>query len=144
MTDSSEIALGPGVFQDQREVLQQFGWDEEAAEEAYSQVKTNVMLSAQDADRDLSDGEIHEVTNVLLAQANSQQFDRMAQEQSGWLDLSPAQFEKLHSLMRLLSVSAVSIIVGVNIGDGTALLTTQFVLPLLALFFVLYAAWSQM
>lgn len=65
---SDQIIIGREAFSDQKErMVEEFGLSEEEAEEYFDNVKTHVVLQAQEMDKDWSDETVKAITNLVFA-----------------------------------------------------------------------------
>lgn len=65
---SDQIIIGREAFSDQKKrMVEEFGLEEEEAKEYFDNVKTHVMLQAQEMDKDWNDETVEAVTNLVFA-----------------------------------------------------------------------------
>lgn len=65
---SDQIIIGREAFSDQKKrMIEEFGLEEEEAKEYFDNVKTHVMLQAQEMDKDWNDETVEAVTNLVFA-----------------------------------------------------------------------------
>ena len=77
-----DIFIGKQEFRDQRErMVEEWNVPEEEAEEAFKNVKTQVMMASQDLDKGWSDETVEAVTNLVMG-IQQQQFQNSQEQKS--------------------------------------------------------------
>lgn len=83
---SSKITIGKDALRDQRKRMkEEWGLSEEEAEEAFKDVKTQVMMASQDLGKNWSDDVVNAVTNIVMA-IQYQQYQQSKRHRSHFYD----------------------------------------------------------
>lgn len=129
MLNDDTLIIGRDELCDQRErMVEEYGLPPEQAEEAFTEMKTQVSLQAQEMGKDWDDDVLEEVTNLVIG-IQQQEFERHRQRKANFYD-------RLYNLLAGALIAATAMGSAVRFYQGYYAAAVVVFVALLAILYV--------